>query len=326
MNAYLPHDACTIESTAAVLAGTLVAGFAITRLHQPRLARTTAWLLTAGSVVGVERFCAEEPPGVRMLAIIVALMFGMKTVVTVESQADGGPRLAAWRWFTFAAGWPGMRPALFGRLGGKPQPDAARLVASGALRLLVGATMVGAAWLVGTLAGWRIPATALLLVGLSLMTHFGIFNILAATWRRAGVDCRPLFRAPLQSRSLTEFWGRRWNLAFSEMTAVAVYRPLEHGVGKSAAMAGAFLFSGLLHELAISVPVETGYGLPSLYFALHGGVVLLERRLEGTAGALPCWGWLGRAWTFGWLVLPLPILFHPAFLTDVVWPLIGMSN
>ncbi len=326
MNAYLPHDACAMESTAAILAGTLVVGFAITRLHQPRLARTTAWLLTVGSVIGVERLCAKEPPGVRMLAIVGALMFSMKTVVTVESQADGGPRLAAWRWFAFALGWPGMRPALFARLGGKPQPDAMRLAASGALRLVMGAMMVSAARLVGALAGGRLPATAWLLVGLSLMTHFGIFNILAATWRLAGVDCRPLFRAPLQSRSLTEFWGRRWNLAFSEMTAVAVYRPLEHVVGKSAATAGAFLFSGLLHELAISVPVETGYGLPSLYFALHGGLVLLERRLEGTAAALPRWGWLGRAWTFGWLVLPLPNLFHRAFLARVVWPLIGMNH
>jgi hypothetical protein len=87
-----------------------------------------------------------------------------------------------------------------------------------------------------------------------------------------------------------------------------------------------FLFSGLLHELAISVPVEAGYGLPLLYFTLHGGLVLLERRLEGTAAALPRWGWLGRAWTCGWLVLPLPILFHRPFLAGVVWPLIGMSN
>ena len=36
MNAYLPRDACAMEATAAMIAGTLVAGFAITRLHQPR--------------------------------------------------------------------------------------------------------------------------------------------------------------------------------------------------------------------------------------------------------------------------------------------------
>jgi D-alanyl-lipoteichoic acid acyltransferase DltB (MBOAT superfamily) len=223
-------------------------------------------------------------------------------------------------------GWSGMRPALFARLGGKPQPGAARLAVSGALRLLAGAALAGAAWLVETHTGWRIAATALLLVGLSLTIHFGTFNILAALWRLAGVDCRPLFRAPLQSRSLTEFWGRRWNLAFSEMTAVGAYRPLERVVGKGAATAGAFLFSGLLHELAISVPVAAGYGLPLLYFALQGGLVLLERRLENTAWALTRWGWISRAWTFGWLLLPLPILFHRPFLAGVVWPLIGIGD
>jgi hypothetical protein len=49
----------------------------------------------------------------------------------------------------------------------------------------------------------------LLLPGLSLVLHFGVFNLLAGAWRLAGVDCRPLFLAPLESTSLAEFWGRR---------------------------------------------------------------------------------------------------------------------
>ena len=110
------------------------------------------------------------------------------------------------------------------------------------------------------------------------------------------------------------------------MTAVAVYRPLERTAGRGPATAAAFLFSGLLHELAISAPVRAGYGLPFLYFALHGGLVLLERRLEGTAWALSRWGWLGRVWTLGWLALPLPLVFHGPFLAGVVWPLIGMGK
>src|SRR5207248_6050770 len=100
-----------------------------------------------------------------------------------------------------------------------------------------------------------------LLAGLSLLLHFVIFNILAGLWRRAGVACNPLFRAPLRSTSLGEFWGRRWNLAFAEMTAIGVYRPLTGHVGRTAALFVAFLFSGLLHELAITVPVQAAYGL-----------------------------------------------------------------
>ena len=40
------------------------------------------------------------------------------------------------------------------------------------------------------------------------MLHFGLFNVAAGLWRLAGVDARPLFRAPLAARSLADFWGR----------------------------------------------------------------------------------------------------------------------
>jgi alginate O-acetyltransferase complex protein AlgI len=160
-----------------------------------------------------------------------------------------------------------------------------------------------------------------MLVGLSLVLHFGLFNILAGLWRLAGVDCEPLFRAPLAARSLGEFWSRRWNLAFSEMTATAVYRPLCRHLDRGPARLLAFLFSGALHELAISFPVACGYGLPSLYFLLHGGLVLAEQRLAPQRHA-----WLGHVWTLTWLALPLPLLFHPAFLAGVVWPLLGRST
>src|SRR5262249_57909948 len=134
----------------------------------------------------------------------------------------------------------------------------------------------------GLPSNWaHLPALLLALPGVSLVLHFGIINVLAGLWRQAGVDCRPLFRAPLLATNLGEFWGRRWNLGFSEMTAVGVYRPLLGPLGKSGATVAAFLFSGLLHELAISLPVKAGFGLPLLYFAVHGSLGWLGRRPEG---------------------------------------------
>jgi len=130
----------------------------------------------------------------------------------------------------------------------------------------------------------------------------------------------------LRARSLNEFWGRRWNLAFSEMTALAVYRPLASRLGKGPATFVAFLFSGLLHELAISLPARAGYGLPTLYFAWHGGLVLIERSLERSNCPVDRLGWLAHIWTLGWLALPFQIVFHPYFLNAVVWPLIGMET
>jgi alginate O-acetyltransferase complex protein AlgI len=106
------------------------------------------------------------------------------------------------------------------------------------------------------------------------------------------------------------------------MTAISVYRPLCKRLGRGPALFAAFLFSGLLHEMAISLPVRGGFGLPLAYFGIHGGLVLLERRLMERG--LPLRGWVGRAWTILWLTLPLPLLFHGPFLAGIIWPLIGI--
>jgi alginate O-acetyltransferase complex protein AlgI len=168
-------------------------------------------------------------------------------------------------------------------------------------------------------------AALLVLPGLSMVLHFGIINVMTGFWRWQGFDCRPIMRTPLASASLTEFWGRRWNLAFTELTSIAIVRPLRPWVGEPTAVFAAFLASGLVHEMAISVPVGAGYGLPLLYFVLQGGAVLAERRLRDLGLALAHRGWVAHAWTLAWLALPLPMLFHPWFLAGVVWPMIGVG-
>ncbi len=333
MNAYLPHDAATVGLVVAAMAATLAAGLGISRLRSVRAGRAAAWLLVVLAVAGVERLCAAEPAGFRMLAIIGTLLFAMKAVVTVEAVADGQPRLTPLQWLGFASAWPGMRPTPFTKAGGPPQPGAAALVWAGLVRLMLGVGLVLLARLVCThTPSWvarehaEMVAMLLLLPGLSLILHFGIFNLVAGLWRRFGVDARPLFRAPLLATSLGDFWGRRWNLAFSEMTALGVYRPLSGPLGRRGATVAAFLFSGLLHELAISVPVKAGFGLPLLYFLLHGLLVLAERGLERLGWPINRWPWVGRIWTITWLVLPLPILFHAAFRAEVIWPLLGLPS
>jgi alginate O-acetyltransferase complex protein AlgI len=326
MSAYLPLSARVTGETAAILAAVLVLGYHITRVRPSRAARAAAWALVVASVAGVERLGVREPAGVRMLAIIAALLFAMKAVVAVEARATGGRQLAWWRWLGFAALWPGMRPGPFTGESRGPLSGSRNLLGTALARLGAGTALVALARLAWAGTGSRMLATALLLPGLSLALHFGLFNLLAAAWRRAGVDCRPLFVAPLRSTSLGEFWGRRWNLAFSQMTAIAVYRPLVPRAGRRAALAASFFGSGLLHELAISVPVRAGYGLPLAYFALHGALVMAEGRLARAGRPIGRVAWVGRAWTLGWLVAPLPILFHRPFLAGVVWPLIAMPG
>jgi alginate O-acetyltransferase complex protein AlgI len=327
MNAYTPHDPTTLGLVAAALLATLLTGFGITRLRPVAVARAAAWALAVGGGVGVERLTADEPAGLRMLAIVLELILGMKAVVTVEAQAAGTSPLKPWQWFGFAGLWVGMRPQLFAAAGDPPRAGAARYLLRGLLWSAAGvALLLLCHGLWGSEPARQVALSGLMLVALSVILHFGILTVLAGLWRFAGVDARPLHRAPLQARSLTEFWGRRWNLAFSEMTAQAVYRPLRRVAGEPAAVLASFALSGLLHEAAISVPVRAGYGGPLAYFLLHGCLTLIER--AGVRRGLrppEVWGVWGRVWTLGWLAAPFPILFHAPFVKAVVWPLAGVG-
>jgi alginate O-acetyltransferase complex protein AlgI len=171
----------------------------------------------------------------------------------------------------------------------------------------------------------QFPRTAewMALFALLLMVHFGISEILTAWMRRNRWNVSPLFNAPLKSLSLQDFWGRRWNLAFVEMDKILFLPWLKQRFKTPVAVFGIFLISGLLHEAAVSYPVGRGWGLPTLYFALHGFLVLIE------AIFLSVKNWptpIARLWTWVWILAPLPLLFHAAFRETFLGGLLEFSR
>ncbi len=321
MNGYALRDPLTLAAVASVLVVLWATGFLLTRGRSKWL-RLPAWTLPVAAVVGIERLVVGEPAGVRMLSICAGLLYAMKAVVGVESRIAGKPPLSPLQWSAFVFGWFGMRPGPFAKLPSPPRDGVAGLLKKAGVAVGLGSIAITVGWGLGrtSLGGW--PAVVSIVVGYSLLVHFALFDALAAFWRWLGVNVQKLFRAPLTSTSLAEFWGRRWNLAFSEMTALAVYRPLKGPLGGQAANVVAFLFSGLLHELAISVPARAGHGLPFAYFLLHAFAIRLESgplagRLESPVA--------GRVWTIAWLVLPLPLLLPPAFVRGVILPIVGVG-
>lgn len=124
---------------------------------------------------------------------------------------------------------------------------------------------------------------------------------------------------PLVSESLGEFWGRRWNTAFRDLTHRFLFRPLTRRIGVRAGLAGGFVFSGLVHDLVISWPAGGGYGGPTLFFAIQGVGMLVERSRFGHGVGL---GHGVRGWLFAMLtiLLPAPLLFHTPFVDGIVVP------
>jgi alginate O-acetyltransferase complex protein AlgI len=158
------------------------------------------------------------------------------------------------------------------------------------------------------------------MVGLVLMLHFGLFHLLSVLWRTAGIDARPLMRAPLRATSVADFWSERWNRAFVDLARPLVLRPLHRPCGLGTATLAVFLASGLLHELVISVPARGGWGLPAGYFALQGLGVLVERSTAGRRLGLGA-GVAGWLFTLALVAGPVYWLFHPPFVQRVVLPM-----
>ena len=124
------------------------------------------------------------------------------------------------------------------------------------------------------------------MVGLILILHFGSFQIVALLWQTLGVKAEPIMSAPLHSTSLTEFWGKRWNLGFRQLAHELIFRPLYRTLGAGTASFLVFVVSGLIHDLVISLPARGGYGLPTLYFCCK-----VQESLSSVRGSAGGSGW-----------------------------------
>ena len=290
-------------ATTGWLLGLLLAGRWLER-RTPATAVAIARLLPPVAVAGAAWLVDAEPAGTRMLVLVAALFAAMKLLVLAVARSQGTPRLTRSAWLLFVLAWPGMDPASFvrraaGRRDGHLARRGLRNAGAG-IAVVLAACLFPRAWL-----------APVLMLGASLAVHFGLFTLLCAWHRRAGRAVHLPFDAPHRARSLGEFWARRWNRGFAEMTALVVQRPLAARIGRRSALLLSFLVSGVLHEVAISLPVRAGYGLPTLYFLLQGALVAWLPARHGRLVALLA------------VVLPVPLVFHQPFVRGVVLPLLA---
>ena len=157
------------------------------------------------------------------------------------------------------------------------------------------------------------------MLGLIMVLHFGTFRLLALFWQSRGVEAIPIMAAPLRSMSLSEFWGKRWNLGFRQFAHDLIFRPAHRSLGSGGAAFLVFVVSGLIHDFVISVPSRGGYGLPTAYFLMQGIGVTFERSRMGKNLGI---GHGMRGWLFMAVTTAAPafLLFHPPFVRNVILP------
>lgn len=257
-------------------------------------------------------------PWVVMIAMTLAIYAAAKSATLAVHRCDCG-----WgQVFGYLLAWPGMDAGAFFRrtchLASPSLGDWLR----GFAHIATGAALV---WLLvpqlmsvsALIAGW------VGFVGLLHIVHFGLFDLAASVWRTVGVDTQPIMRWPLASTSLGEFWGKRWNRAFRDLVHPLIFQPLLRRLGPSGGLLAAFGVSGLIHELAVSLPARGGFGGPTAYFLLQGAAMLAEHSALGKAAGLGK-GWRGWCFTMLAVLGPAVLLFHPPFIRQVIVPFLGV--
>jgi alginate O-acetyltransferase complex protein AlgI len=229
----------------------------------------------------------------------------------------------AGRSLAYLAAWPGMDAETF--------LDCRQVVPSPQLREWVWAAVKT---FFGILLLWviarRVPETPGLirgslvqgwigLFGIIFLLHFGSFHLIALFWQACGVAAQPIMSKPILSKTLSEFWGKRWNLGFRQLAYDLIFRPLHKRISVAAASLLVFLASGVIHDLVISLPARGGYGLPTGYFILQGLGVTLERSGFGRRLGLQK-GLVGWFFMFAIAAGPAFWLFHPPFVLRVIIP------
>jgi hypothetical protein len=250
----------------------------------------------------------------QMWCLALVIYVACKWLTSTRRRTDTP---AGWRDLAYLLGWPGMDADGFLAVG-RSHPAPAREWAFALTKLCLGIGLV-------TLAVEMDPASNDLLrgwigmVGLVFVLHFGLFHLLSCLWRAFGFNATPLMNWPICSQSLSEFWGRRWNLAFRDLTYRFLFRPWQRRLGPQLALVFGFVISGLVHDAVVSLPAAGGYGWPTAYFTVQGLALLAERSRLGRSLGLGQ-GLSGRLFTAAVLVLPIGWLFHRPFVCEVILP------
>lgn len=238
-----------------------------------------------------------------------ALSWGQRTATSVTS----------WKSIAYLAGWPGMDPDAFvatprTKIGRPTLREWGVAIA----KTLLGVVLLILALRYGSPLESEITDWAGM-TGLILALHFGAFHLLSCAWRVLGLNAVPIMNRPVAARSLAEFWGRRWNLAFRDLTHRFVFKPLLRRTNPTSALMIGFLVSGLIHDLVITVPAGGGYGWPTAYFVLQGLGVIFERSRFGRSLGLGS-GLTGWIYCAALVVAPCGWLFPRVFVQNVIGP------
>jgi hypothetical protein len=127
-----------------------------------------------------------------------------------------------------------------------------------------------------------------------------------------------IHQSPLESQSLADFWGRRWNRWVQDWLR-DLSRPFKKSLFKKLVIT--FIISGIFHEVMMSFPAyyyshQFFFGQLTLYFGIQGIGLWVEKK------------WVSRSskvfqLIYTWTVILLPA---PLFVNQSLLYFLGLIN
>ncbi|WNG33549.1 hypothetical protein F0U61_07890 [Archangium violaceum] len=131
-----------------------------------------------------------------------------------------------------------------------------------------------------------------------------------------GIDPRPLHDDPILSRTIAEFWGRRWNRAVHRFLKLNVFAPVARRGYTELGLVLTFVVSALFHFTFMLPAVGPGLA------AMMGAFFLLQLPFLWAERALGVAQWkepLARAWTLTLLFVSSPLFVEPVLRIVDSW-------
>jgi hypothetical protein len=135
-----------------------------------------------------------------------------------------------------------------------------------------------------------------------------VATLVDAIYRSLGIVIPPQHRAPVLSRSVSEFWSKRWNLNVHDWLRRHLYVPLAALGRPTLGVVAVFFASSLLHFWMVYVPLGLYWALPmGAFFLVQGAFIGLERLLR-----VRRWRrWAKHTWTVSAVLGTSPLFVEP---------------
>ncbi len=135
-----------------------------------------------------------------------------------------------------------------------------------------------------------------------------------------GVDPRPLHDDPILSRTISEFWNRRWNRAVHHFLKYNVFAPVARRGHVEWGLMLSFVVSAFIHFFFMLPAVGLSWaGMMGSFFLLQIPFLKLERLLGVARWPAP----LARTWTLTLLFLSSPLFVEPVLQIVDTWSWLG---